>query len=307
MRCAAFPFETGIHFRRKTDFFPEEDTTKSYSGFEPEPTRLQAEGHSHHTGWATPDQCGKVGVKNYGKMIIKEFRVVLPITVEEYQVGQLYSVAEASKNETGGGEGIEVLKNEPFDNVPLLGGRFNKGQYTYKIYHLASKVPAFIRLLAPKGSLEIHEEAWNAYPYCKTVITNPDYMKNNFFISIETMHCPDAGDQANAHDLPPEKLKQREIVFIDIANDQVESRDYKESEDPTKFKSEKTGRGPLVGNWQKTCTPIMCAYKLVTVEFKWFGLQNRVESFIQKFKNPPNQKSVSDQEIWEPMYEERID
>ncbi|GFY21237.1 hypothetical protein TNCV_3992811 [Trichonephila clavipes] len=38
---------------RKTDFFPEEDTTKSYSGFEPEPTRLQAEGHSHHTGWAT--------------------------------------------------------------------------------------------------------------------------------------------------------------------------------------------------------------------------------------------------------------
>ncbi|GFX39095.1 poly polymerase [Trichonephila clavipes] len=45
-RCAAFPFETGIHFRRKTDFFPEEDTTKSYSGFEPEPTRLQAEGHS---------------------------------------------------------------------------------------------------------------------------------------------------------------------------------------------------------------------------------------------------------------------
>ncbi|GFW79378.1 hypothetical protein TNCV_2477851 [Trichonephila clavipes] len=38
-RCAAFPFETGIHFRRKTDFFPEEDTTMSYSGgFEPKPT-----------------------------------------------------------------------------------------------------------------------------------------------------------------------------------------------------------------------------------------------------------------------------
>ncbi|GFV18127.1 homeobox domain-containing protein [Trichonephila clavipes] len=49
-RFAAFPFETEIHFRRKADFFPEEDTTKSYSGFEPEPIRLQAEGHSHHTG-----------------------------------------------------------------------------------------------------------------------------------------------------------------------------------------------------------------------------------------------------------------
>lgn len=55
----------------------------------------------------------------------------------QYQVAQLYSVAEASKNETGGGEGIEVLKNEPFDDFPLLGGKYRKGQYTYKIYHLA--------------------------------------------------------------------------------------------------------------------------------------------------------------------------
>lgn len=64
--------------------------------------------------------------------------MILPITVEEYQVGQLYSVAEASKNETGGGEGIEVLANHPYDNVPLLHGKFNAGQYTHKIYHLQS-------------------------------------------------------------------------------------------------------------------------------------------------------------------------
>lgn len=89
----------------------------------------------------------------------------------QYQVAQLFSVAEVSKNETGGGEGIEVLKNEPFTDHALLNGKYKSGQYTYKIYHLASKVPAFIRLLAPKGSLEIHEEAWNAYPYCRTVIT----------------------------------------------------------------------------------------------------------------------------------------
>lgn len=29
--------------------------------------------------------------------IIKEYRITLPITVEEYQVAQLYSVAESSK------------------------------------------------------------------------------------------------------------------------------------------------------------------------------------------------------------------
>lgn len=53
------------------------------------------------------------------------------------------------------------------------------------------------------------------------------------------------------HELPPEKLKQREVVMIDIANDPVSSSDYKPDEDPTKFHSVKTGRGPLVGKWQQ--------------------------------------------------------
>ena len=62
------------------------------------------------------------------------------INVLQYQVAQLFSVAEASKDNTGGGEGIEVLKNEPFTDQSLLGGKYTSGQYTYKIYHLASKV-----------------------------------------------------------------------------------------------------------------------------------------------------------------------
>ena len=41
---------------------------------------------------------------------------------------------------SGGGEGVEVVKNEPYDGVPLLNGKFTSGQYTYKIYHLQSKV-----------------------------------------------------------------------------------------------------------------------------------------------------------------------
>lgn len=48
----------------------------------------------------------------------------------QYQVGQLYAVAEASKDQTGGGEGVEVLVNEPYEKDG------EKGQYTHKIYHL---------------------------------------------------------------------------------------------------------------------------------------------------------------------------
>lgn len=44
-------------------------------------------------------------------------------------------------------------------------------------------------------------------------------MKDGFKLTIETMHAPDRGTQENVHQLPPEQLKQREVVWIDIAND----------------------------------------------------------------------------------------
>ena len=51
-----------------------------------------------------------------------------------------------SRLETGGGEGVEIVKNEPFTNQPHgPGGKFDKGQYTYKVYKVASKVPKYIR------------------------------------------------------------------------------------------------------------------------------------------------------------------
>uniref|UniRef100_A0A8C5HX09 Phosphatidylinositol transfer protein beta isoform n=1 Tax=Gouania willdenowi TaxID=441366 RepID=A0A8C5HX09_GOUWI len=205
-----------------------------------------------------------------------------------YQVGQLFSVAEASKNETGGGEGIEVLKNEPYVKAD------EKGQYTHKIYHLKSKVPKFVRAIAPEGSLVFHEKAWNAYPYfhsfmfpCNSLLQN-EYMKDNFEIKIETWHKPDLGTTENVHKLDAETWKYVAVVPIDIADrSQVSSSDYKEHEDPAKFKSVKTGRGPLGPTWKtelltNTDCPRMCAYKLVTVKFKWWGLQTKMESFIHE-------------------------
>ncbi|KAG5835106.1 hypothetical protein ANANG_G00268600 [Anguilla anguilla] len=230
-------------------------------------------------------------------VLIKEYRVVLPCSVEEYQVGQLYSVAEASKNETGGGEGIEVLKNEPYEKEG------EKGQYTHKIYHLKSKVPTFVKMIAPEGALVFHEKAWNAYPYCRTIVTvsnlnakhdpfvfshTNEYMKDDFFIKIETWHKPDTGTLENVHELDAATWKTVMVVPIDIADkEQVSPSDYKEEEDPALFKSEKTGRGPLGPNWKEELQntpecPHMCAYKLVTVKFKWWGLQSKIENFIHQ-------------------------
>lgn len=58
------------------------------------------------------------------------------LDMSQYHRGQLYSVTVASENETGGGEGIEVVVNEHRDDC----GGHGPGQYTEKIYHLQKLV-----------------------------------------------------------------------------------------------------------------------------------------------------------------------
>jgi len=77
-------------------------------------------------------------------------------------------------------------------------------------------------------------------------------MKENFVIIIESLHLPDNGDQSNVHELPPEKLKLRDVIMVDISGDPVAPSDYKPTEDPSKFHSEKTNRGPLCGKWTQS-------------------------------------------------------
>lgn len=209
-------------------------------------------------------------------VLIKEFRVVLPFEVPEYQVGQLYSVAKSSAQETSNGEGVEVVKNEPFKNEE------GEGQYTEKIYHVGSRLPGWVKSIIPGSALKLEEKAWNAYPYCKTVLKN-GWMGDSFTFTIESRHFNDDGQQENVHNLTPQLLKKREVDFIDIAADKLEKKDYKPEEDPSLVRSEKANRGPLTEGWKEK-KPIMTCYKLVTVEFKMFGMQSMVEKFLQGFE-----------------------
>jgi len=69
------------------------------------------------------------------------------------------------------------------------------------------------------------------------------------------------------------------LDFIDPIKDTFPPKDYKEEEDPLIFVSSKTKRGPLIVDWLETykdgsnTTPVMCAYKLIKVEFKYWGMQ----------------------------------
>ncbi|KAL3121495.1 hypothetical protein niasHT_009521 [Heterodera trifolii] len=137
-------------------------------------------------------------------------RIVMPLTIEEYQIGQLFSVNETSRQETGGGEGVQVVRNEPFEGESLFNGRFTSG-------HLRTR----FTIWNPKCRLSEHELSWNAFPYCKTELTNPDYMKDDFLIRFETMHLSDRGTTKNALGLSKRVLNERKVVCIDIANDKI--------------------------------------------------------------------------------------
>jgi hypothetical protein len=111
------------------------------------------------------------------------------------------------------------------------------------------------------------------------------FFGERFSIVSETRYYDDDGSQENVHKLPPDQLKERQVEFIDIANEDVDPKYYKKEEDPKLFSSTKTGRGPLSKDWQKSSKPSMCIYKLAIVEFRVWGLQTKAEQWLQKVFN----------------------
>ncbi|XP_042525005.1 membrane-associated phosphatidylinositol transfer protein 2 isoform X7 [Dipodomys spectabilis] len=211
-------------------------------------------------------------------MIIKEYRIPLPMTVEEYRIAQLYMIQKKSRNETHGeGSGVEILENRPYTDGP--GG---SGQYTHKVYHVGMHIPSWFRSILPKAALRVVEESWNAYPYTRTRFTCPFVEK--FSIDIETYYKTDAGENPDVFSLSPVEKNQLITDFIDIVKDPVPPNEYKTEEDPKLFQSVKTHRGPLSDNWieeyKRRLLPIMCAYKLCKVEFRYWGMQSKIERFI---------------------------
>uniref|UniRef100_A0A8D8LTM0 Protein retinal degeneration B n=1 Tax=Cacopsylla melanoneura TaxID=428564 RepID=A0A8D8LTM0_9HEMI len=179
-------------------------------------------------------------------MLIKEYRIPLPLTVDEYKIAQLFMIAKKSREESSGaGSGVEILYNEPYENDEEAPGTV--GQKTVKVYHVGSHLPGWIKSLLPKSALEVKEEAWNAYPFTKTVYWC-DFVKN-FKLEITTKYLPDDGSTENVFNLTGSELRSRIVEVIDVVKDQLYGGDYVRDEDPSIYVSEKTGRGPLSEDW----------------------------------------------------------
>ncbi|VDM18600.1 unnamed protein product [Hydatigera taeniaeformis] len=227
-------------------------------------------------------------------MVVAEFR-----SFHNFPILQKKSREESTGRESG----VEILKNTPYTDGP--GGN---GQYTFKIYHVGSHIPGWLRTIIPDAALRVEEEAWNAYPYTKTRYRVPFMEK--FSLEIETRYLDDAGESENVFDMSPAELNTRIVDYIDIVTDPLAPA--KPAEDPSVYVSQVTGRGPLSAGWRgefqeamrtgrkypgQGTKPdatgsvpteplpmrIMCSYKVCRVDFRYWGMQSKIESFIQDY------------------------
>uniref|UniRef100_A0AAR2JFX7 DDHD domain-containing protein n=1 Tax=Pygocentrus nattereri TaxID=42514 RepID=A0AAR2JFX7_PYGNA len=183
-------------------------------------------------------------------MLIKEYRIPMPLSVEEYRIAQLYMIQKKSREEScGEGSGVEILENRPYTDGP--GGN---GQYTHKVYHIGMHIPSwFLSVYFPYLS----GFASHGYFNCVSLET--------YLQCVSLNSCPD---------------------LIDVVKDPIPPHEYKAEEDPRIYHSIKTNRGPLNDDWiedfvkDPSKSPIMCAYKLCKVEFRYWGMQSKIERFI---------------------------
>lgn len=198
----------------------------------------------------------------------------MPLTVEEYHIGQLFMIAKHCAEQSHGGEGVEVMENRAHVD-PVHG----KGQYTEKRIHLSSRLPTWLQSFVPR-LFYITEEAWNYYPY--TISKYTCSFVPRFSVTIKTKYENNNGSSENCLDLPAATLAVLEVDFVDILTDAVSPHHYKPAEDPATFKSVKTGRGPLAAGWRDCHEPIMCSYKVIEVSLDVWGIGSRVEEFAHK-------------------------
>ena len=185
------------------------------------------------------------------------------------------------QSETGGGQGDKGVLNEYIHET--IDGSPRRGQHTQKNLYLADKLPSFIHRFIDPKYFTIEEESWNFCTVGRTVYSNANYMKDDFYVTVNSTNIgDDDGSSNNPLNLSPEELAIRSVVLIDITKDEPNTNLYAEfKDDPTSCRFTRSDRGPLKLDWLSSYSgPIMTVYKLVKTQFKWFGLQTWIERRI---------------------------
>eukprot|EP00917_Polyrhabdina_sp_WS-2016_P007212 GHVP01016133.1.p1 GENE.GHVP01016133.1~~GHVP01016133.1.p1 ORF type:complete len:247 (+),score=67.52 GHVP01016133.1:49-789(+) len=222
--------------------------------------------------------------------IYLELRVILPMTISEYKIGQPYTTAMISLEVSNGDTKVDITKNEVLtsnEKTPLeeyLQDEIIECQYTEKVIYCGDKAPGFVKVLLPAFALQIQEKAWNSYPICKTIQTN-DFLGRRYKLEITTVHINDEGNEENIHKLNEKCLKKKIIEYLNYNKKNSEENE----EEIEEFKENKT----------------MCCYKLFEIKcsipFLTHTIESRIKDSIIEFQDEFHKKLINSIDIWKEM------
>ncbi|KAJ8312604.1 hypothetical protein KUTeg_009977 [Tegillarca granosa] len=238
------------------------------------------------SSFSSPDAAAVLYTKDSQLIIMEpseENDKLLSITFNTSIPLNKYNIHKKSREESHGeGSGVEILVNEPYTDGP--GGWF--------------------RAILPKSALRVEEEAWNAYPYTKTRYKCPFVEK--FLLEVETKYVNDPGYQDNVFNLPSTEMKQRQVdsslttnhnlhifwILSRIPYQEVTTKKKKIRNASNQQKLDVVLSMITGGKSTPDChqdpskgKSIMTSYKLCRVEFKYWGMQNKIERFIHEIGN----------------------
>jgi hypothetical protein len=249
-------------------------------------------------------------------MVVIEYRIVLPYTLNEYERGMRYMSArqavETNAN-SANGEKVTLVERSDFKGCPadvVQLGRLARrqefcekgGTYYNKTLYLGNRFPSWCRRLVPERALYVTEEYWLAFPYsfCKYTswAAKADY-------TIESIHLEnDTGDSENLFASPSTSPPQPPhhcsavqhsaggpvtaggvgtVERIDIAAGSAAAAGVPQG-DPTAFRSKAAQRGPLVQRWWTSPAhgdiPRMCAYKRASLRIHYVPFSATLEKLV---------------------------
>jgi len=217
-------------------------------------------------------------------MKLKEYRIPIPLTLEEYRLGQQWTENELFKenlqtcrtiyNNITEEKRLEIIKEKiPLNLKSII---TSSTIITHKIYNFKDQKPKFIEFffLNTKTDLILDEYSFNNWPYTLTIIENLDnsiriiiqsyYINNNLSIINNNQNSQ---IYFSLNDEQIKYLKDYEIINISERLD--DKKDYRIDEDPTRNISiKKPDLLPLelntkwYENWPNN-QPSMCVYKLI--------------------------------------------
>ncbi|XP_033639182.1 phosphatidylinositol transfer protein beta isoform-like [Asterias rubens] len=188
----------------------------------------------------------------------KEFRTLLPFSVDEFLLGYRWSIAESSILETGGGEGVQIVDDRTVD-----GKEEGDLHYTHRILHLETKAPPIFSGLAG-GLFKVHEKSWLASSGATTQYTEKRIMGDEFEMEIRSKFID--GDDCQTEGVLSQS-GSAEVIQVDFTAGIPAQQEF----DPTQCASD---QGPLTPGWARSGDrPQMCVYTYVEVNFGWEIMQ----------------------------------